>query len=188
MKILLGVFFVTLLIYCSSASSEGIDASVCGGYQNILDRNECCAELGIPIIKCLPNKTTTLNEESNDSQNANSQTNSGKMPDYLYAELFNLISANDLYEEFDKNEIAAEAKYKGKDVVVTGVVVDVKKNIVGQPLVNLDAGTLRYVSCRFPKTSTSLLIHIQKGENVKFACKVGHKIITTIHLSDCSVQ
>ena len=95
------------------------------------------------------------------------------------------ITASRLYTEFEKNEIAAEGKYKGTKINVSGKVVDVKKNIAGQPLITLDAGTLSYVSCRFPKNAMNELAKVQKDDNVKLSCKVDHKTLTTIHLSDC---
>jgi hypothetical protein len=98
------------------------------------------------------------------------------------------VTAKALYEAFENNEIAAEAQYKDKPIVITGTVTNVKKNIAGQPIVYLEAGTLQYVSCRFPKTSISQLVDIQKGEKARLSCRVDHKIITTIHLSNCSIQ
>lgn len=96
------------------------------------------------------------------------------------------ITASKLYAEFVKNEIAAEAKYKGNRITVTGKVIDIKKNIAGQPLVTLEADTLSYISCRFPKDAISQLAKIQKDDNVKLSCKVDYKILTTIHLFECT--
>lgn len=96
------------------------------------------------------------------------------------------ITASKLYAEFANNEIAAEAKYKGNRITVTGKVIDVKKNIAGQPLVTLEADTLSYVSCRFPKNAINELAKIQKDDNVKISCKVDYKMLTTVHLSDCN--
>jgi|GEM_PF-4059228 len=98
------------------------------------------------------------------------------------------LTAKALYRVFDNNEIAAEARYKGNKIVITGIVKGVKKNIAGQPVVNLDAGTLKFISCRFPKDSMGQLANIQKGEQERFACTVDYKMVTTIHLSNCSVQ
>ncbi len=56
-------------------------------------------------------------EQPSDSQNNNSSAESK----IEYIE----ISANELYREFEANEVAADEKYKGKYVKVTGVVTDI---------------------------------------------------------------
>lgn len=98
------------------------------------------------------------------------------------------LTAKELYAEFEKNEIAAEGRYKGKEIIISGKINDISKNIAGQPTVTLDAGTLRFVSCRFPKKSINQLTHLQKGQAAKFACKVNYKIISTIHLCECTTM
>ena len=98
------------------------------------------------------------------------------------------LTAEKLYAEFEKNEIAAEALYKGKEIIVTGKIADVKKNIAGQPIVNLDAGSLKFIGCRFPDNKIDQLINLKKGETARFSCTVDYKIITTINLSNCSIR
>ena len=97
------------------------------------------------------------------------------------------LTAKALYGVFDNNEIAAEARYKGNNIIITGIVKDIKKNVGGQPIVNLDAGSLKFVTCRFPKESIEQLVRIKKGDQLRFSCTVEYKILTTIHLSNCSI-
>jgi hypothetical protein len=99
-----------------------------------------------------------------------------------------LITANDLYEAFDSNEISAESRYKGKEIIITGNITNIKKNIAGQPIVRIDAGMLKFISARFPKNSMNQLASMKKGVKAKFLCVVEYKILRTVHLSNCSIK
>ena len=98
------------------------------------------------------------------------------------------LTAEELYAVFDKNAIADERKYKGKEIVVSGEIDTISTNVAKQPLVTLKAGFLQYISCRFPKESVDQLMSMEKGQQVELKCKVNYKIVTTIHLYDCSVR
>ena len=67
--------------------------------------------------------------------------------------------------EFDENVIAAEAKYEGQIIEVSGVVLDIDKRLMGEPYVKLD-GIDEYgfscVMCTFPSGSESQLIPLKK--------------------------
>ena len=47
------------------------------------------------------------------------------------------ISASRLYKEYDANEIAADQKYKGKIIEVTGVIRDIGNDIMNNAYVTL---------------------------------------------------
>lgn len=97
------------------------------------------------------------------------------------------LTARELYSEFEKNQIAAENRYKGKEIIISGKVEDISRNIAKQPLVTLDAGALRFISCRFAKEDSGQLIDLQKGQFVTLNCKVNYKIFTTIHVYNCAI-
>ena len=97
------------------------------------------------------------------------------------------LTAKGLYKEFTDNEIAAENKYKGKKVNISGKISSIKKNIANQPVINLDAGPLSYISCRFDKNYEDKLIGLKKGQTVGLNCKVEYKMVTSIFLCDCNI-
>jgi len=78
------------------------------------------------------------------------------------------LSAKKLYSEYDRNEIAADAKYKGKKIVVTGTIRSLGIDILGDPYIELigGGGFLDGVECVFPKSEQSSLIHLIKGQKV----------------------
>jgi hypothetical protein len=77
------------------------------------------------------------------------------------------VSAQQLTEEFAKDEEAAETKYKGKVIDVEGVIKDITKS---PPTVDLEGSNGAIVSCRFyPENSPSAVMveKVNKGQKVK---------------------
>ena len=52
------------------------------------------------------------------------------------------ISARDLYSAFEQNEVAADNKYKGKKLAVTGVIEDIGNDILNDSYITLKTGNL----------------------------------------------
>ena len=59
------------------------------------------------------------------------------------------VTAAQLFDEFDTDEVAATAKYVGKIVTVTGAVLESSTLEDGTPKVLLDAGNAFGVLCEF---------------------------------------
>ena len=98
------------------------------------------------------------------------------------------ISADNLYAEYDANEVSADGKYKGHQVIVTGTVQKVAKDILGSPYVII-SGTdmLAGVQCVFPKNAESRLSGLSKGDKVTISGTVKGKMMRVL-MSDCSLQ
>lgn len=82
------------------------------------------------------------------------------------------LSAVQLYNEFYNNEIAADQKYKGQTLIVTGVVSSIAKDILGTPYVVLNNGgefEIWGVQCLFPNTDAykNSLATLNKGNTIK---------------------
>lgn len=76
------------------------------------------------------------------------------------------LSADQLYSEYDSNEVAADAKYKGKKVVVSGIVQDIANDIFGHPYIVIGQGGMQGVQCSFPNSRKSSVMHLTKGQQV----------------------
>ncbi len=79
------------------------------------------------------------------------------------------ITASQLYSEYKANEIAADQKYKGKMLKVTGVVSSIGKDIFGSPYVVLTGGgeyEVWGVQCTFSSTYEPQLAKLTKGQQV----------------------
>jgi len=77
------------------------------------------------------------------------------------------ITAQQLYDEYEANEIAADQKYKGKIIEVSGKVNKISKSAFGdEPLITLDAGVLSSIFCYFHESYESQLAKLVKGQSV----------------------
>ncbi len=87
------------------------------------------------------------------------------------------ITAQQLYSDYDANEIAADQKYKGKLLKVTGVINSIGTDILGDPYIVLTGGgeyEVWGVQCTFPNTKSwkDKIATMEKGEtwHIKGKC------------------
>ena len=79
------------------------------------------------------------------------------------------VTAQELYSAYKANEVAADTKYKGKILKVTGVVLEIGKDIFGTPYVTLSSGE-KYevwgVQCTFSLKDEPQLAQLTKGQTI----------------------
>jgi len=75
------------------------------------------------------------------------------------------ISAEELYRDYEANEVAADLKYKDKIIQVSGEVQDIGKDILGRIYITLKTGEHSFwsVQCFFSKEWESSVAHEIKG-------------------------
>ncbi|MEC8598976.1 MAG: hypothetical protein VXY15_01350 [Bacteroidota bacterium] len=77
-----------------------------------------------------------------------------------------MVNSKTLYNAFSNNEIAADEKYKGKIIQVTGSIRDIGKDLMDDAYITLIGGEFfGDVQCFFPNKSD--LIDLKKGQRVK---------------------
>ena len=87
------------------------------------------------------------------------------------------LSADQLYREYESNEVAADEKYKGKIVIVSGKIQDIGKDIMDEPYIVIGGeGFLDGVQCSFAKSQESSIARLSKGQNVKVKGEVSGKM------------
>lgn len=81
------------------------------------------------------------------------------------------ITPNVLWQAFDANEIAAEDAYKGKIVVVQGIVNTITSDMDGNPMISFyaDETGLVQVHCIFPPEDRSIIARLKKGQTITVA-------------------
>jgi tRNA_anti-like len=79
--------------------------------------------------------------------------------------LANMLTAEQLFAAYAGNEVAADASYKGKTVVLRGVVQSIGKDILGAPYLALEAGESNFgvVQALFPRSDESSLGRSRRG-------------------------
>jgi tetratricopeptide (TPR) repeat protein len=77
------------------------------------------------------------------------------------------VAADKLMAEYQKNEIAADTRYKGKMLAVTGIVINVGKGIGDTAYVALVTGDIIFkIQCFFEKQDDAVLAQLGSGVQV----------------------
>jgi hypothetical protein len=105
----------------------------------------------------------------------------GQAPDYR-------TTADALFSEFKENEVAADAKYKGKIVVVSGVIQAIGKDVMDQAYIVLGGGGfLDGVQCTFTESQNASVGSLTKGESVSVKGEISGKMGNVL-ITKCSLQ
>ena len=104
-------------------------------------------------------------------------------PDYV-------LTAQQLFSEYEANEVAADLKYKGKVLLVTGVVTDIGKDIFDTPFIemSLDQFGLEGVKCNFAENEVPGIASISKGQTLTMKGKGDGKPIFAVELRGCTLE
>jgi len=98
------------------------------------------------------------------------------------------LSANQLYRDYKANEVAADAKYKDRIVVVSGTIDSIGKDIMNQAYIVIGGeGFLDGVQCMFTKGEESSIAQLSKGQHVTVKGKVSGKMGNVL-LNKCTLQ
>ena len=98
------------------------------------------------------------------------------------------VSAAELYAEYKANEVAADQRYKGRVVAVSGVVDNIGKGIMGTMYVALDTGEMvGSVQCMFGKEHANSLAGLSKGQSVTIQGKCTGKMMNVL-LDGCALK
>ena len=97
------------------------------------------------------------------------------------------VSATDLMQAYEDNQIAADAKYKGKILIVKGTIN--KMGGDNQPSVLLDTNNIAWgIQCVFPRESVSSLASLRTGQTIRIEGKCnGRRYNASVVLQDCSI-
>jgi hypothetical protein len=98
------------------------------------------------------------------------------------------LSADQLYYDYNSNEVSADTKYKGKVVVVSGAIQSIGKDILGSAYIIVGGkGFLDGAQCTFTKAEEASVGRLAKGQRVSVKGEVGGKM-GHVQLSKCSLQ
>jgi len=100
------------------------------------------------------------------------------------------LTAKQLYEDYENNEVNADIKYKGKVVIVSGVIQDIGKDIMDSAYIIFgdDKGFLDDVQCMFTSSSgNSTIAQLSKGQSVSVKREVSGKMGNVL-LSKCTLK
>lgn len=101
------------------------------------------------------------------------------------------VTVGDLLNEYQKDYAAADKKYKGKTITVSGVVEVAQNDKRGNPMVGfMKPGSTRpadgMVICSFDKSQEASVSAIKKGDTVRLSGRVFGSLIGNVMLDKCS--
>ena len=99
------------------------------------------------------------------------------------------LSARALSNAYDKNEVKADIDYKGRILILTGVVISINKDIFGSPFIILEGYTdFNQVQCIFPKSAINELSILIPGQLVTVSGTCRGEILSTPVLDNCTLK
>lgn len=98
------------------------------------------------------------------------------------------VAVTELYRAYEENEVSADEQYKGKKLLVTGIVDNIGKDILDDPYVSLRADYLKGVNCYFSKENIKVLSQLRKGQKVSIMGKCQGFSLMSVVLIDCEVE
>lgn len=100
------------------------------------------------------------------------------------------VTATELYAAYDANAVAADAKYKGQVIQVTGVVDSIDEDIMGDAYVTLTADEYGWdsVQCYFPDSERAALASLRSGQTVRVKGVCDGKAILNIQVKGCMLR
>jgi len=97
------------------------------------------------------------------------------------------VSVAELISAYEGNEVAADRRYKGQSLVVSGVVDNVGKDIINTMYVALKGEGVWGVQCMFDDSHENQLAGLSKGDRVTLTGTCQGKMGNVI-LRDCDLR
>ena len=100
-----------------------------------------------------------------------------------------IITALDLYNAYDENEVSADLKYRDKQLEVTGKVKDIGKDIFDKIYVTLDVGAvIGSVYLSFEKGQEDKIAGLKKGQSLTVVGKGGGFSALSVTIKNSRIQ
>lgn len=100
------------------------------------------------------------------------------------------ITAQELADAYQANEVAADEQYKGKQVTVTGRIKSIGKDIFDKiPYVEIETSEqLTSIRCIFSSKDVNILSSLARGESIAISGTVRGAGVISIHVEDCTIK
>lgn len=101
-----------------------------------------------------------------------------------------VITASQLVGAYQANQVAADAKYKGQTIQVSGKIDGIGKDILDDPYVSLTGdptNPLADVQCQFSQNDEAALASLSKGQQVTLQGTGKGMTIETVEIRNCSI-
>ena len=110
-------------------------------------------------------------------------TETGIAKDILDHEPEFRVTAAEMVADYTASESEADDKYKGKVVVVTGVISEIYRGFLYTPYVDLEAG----VRCSFSDNEDEVMLALVEGQTISMKGQ-GDRLLFGVELRGCTVE
>ncbi|MDD5726112.1 MAG: hypothetical protein PHC53_01720 [Patescibacteria group bacterium] len=98
------------------------------------------------------------------------------------------ITADQLYSEYEANEVAADNAYKGKILEVSGKIDNIAKDILDNPYITLKTQVMfGSVQCFLKDSEQSKAATLKKGQNIVVRGKGSGQTLGNVMIMDCEI-
>ncbi len=114
-------------------------------------------------------------------------SSSQEEPQITYIE----VTAQKLWNDYEDNEIAADEKYTGEYIKITGIVSDINsKDILtsANVLLRVEDSLFGCVQCNFNSEESKVLANIKKGQKITITGICGGLELYNVVVGNCEVQ
>lgn len=101
------------------------------------------------------------------------------------------VTADDIFSAFEDNEVAAEERFKGQLVKITGIVDDINSQSVltsANILLKSDGMGFSCVQCNFNSENSKALAAVKKGESITIIGTCEGKSFLNVIINACELQ
>jgi hypothetical protein len=98
------------------------------------------------------------------------------------------LSASDLLNAYKSNEVAADSRYEGKRLEVTGIVKSINSSIGDTPVVNLDGDDYGIIAVRVYDLEKNTAATLAKRQRITVNCLGGGIVMKSPVLRDCTLR
>ena len=99
-----------------------------------------------------------------------------------------VVTASQLEQAYNDNSVAADQKYKGNLIEVSGVIVDIGTGLFNEPYVMLAGDTMGdNVQCIFDASEDNAIASLVKGQSVTLEGTGDGSSLSNAALSHCSI-
>ena len=100
-----------------------------------------------------------------------------------------VVSATKLYRDYERNEISADAEYKGKKLLINGTVESIDKDFLDQPYLSLSTQNMFLgLRARLRQGEAAKAANLSKGDKVALLCVGKGMVIGSPTANDCIIR
>lgn len=100
-----------------------------------------------------------------------------------------LVSAIQLFKDYKANKVSADLTYRGKSLLVNGVIDSIHKNITNAPYLAISGGgPSKMVRAHFLKSELPRLSGLKRGQKITVACTGDSMLTGSPVLKGCAIS